>query len=414
MLDYNLTSRSAWFSWAVRIKGILLSPKRFYHKGLRNLSLVLTAIRDLLFTYFNIPYTPRPRIPEISNTLLCIIALSVKHICGKKHINCHSDEAIVVCTMKDGEEYIKTFVEHYLSLGFKHVVFLDNYSSDKSIKIASHYENVTVLQTKLPFRTYARYFKSYLVKRFSRNCWCLSVDVDEFFDYPFSNRVSLKSLLTYLNRNSYNAVLAYMLEMFSDKSLDTLEKCNNLNIKEEYRFYDLAGLEKKPISGPVNLADENLWIYKAGGIRATVFDWARGSLSKYPLIFLSKDFMATNITLHEVFKGARIADFTAILFHYKFTKSFRNRCIRAIEEKNYSNDSERYKQFYKMLIRYPKLNLKQEAENPCEFKQINELVENEFLYVSDTFKKFAVLDNSQIFFCNQFASTRNSSNQMLD
>lgn len=374
-----------------------MNPKKFYHKGLRNFRLLLTAIKDLLFTYFNIPNTPHQKISGFSNTLLFIVALSIKHIYGKKHVNSQPNEAIVVCTMKNGEEYIKTFVEHHLSLGFKHIVFLDNDSSDDSIKIACLYENVTVLQTKLSYRTYARYFKSYLLKRFSRNCWCLIADVDELFNYPFSNRVSLNSLLIYLNKNSYNAVLAHMLEMFSEKYLDTLEKCTNLNIKDEYRFYDLSRIEKRPISQPVTLLDENLCIYKSGGIRATVFDWTIGSLSKYPLLFLSKDFTARNITPHEVFKGARIADFTAILFHYKYTKSFRNRCIRAIAEKNYSNDSEKYKQYNKILMSYPKLSLKQEAENPREFKQINELVENEFLYVSDTFKKFAGLNNPQIF-----------------
>lgn len=369
--------------------GRLFNPDK-----LQKLKLLLLAIKDLLFTYFNIPYTPHSKLQFFSNKIMFIFACSIKHVYGKRYINYNADDLIIVCPIKNGEEYIQTFIEHHLSLGIKHIIFLDNGSNDNSIQIARKFEDVTVLQTKLPFRTYMKYFRPYLIKRFSRNCWCLSIDIDELFDYPFSDRLSVKSLLTYLNQNSYNCVLSYMLEMFSDKPIDALEKSNSLDIKEEYRFYDLAGIEKIPISGPVNLSDENLCFYRTGGIRATVFDRAGGPISKYPLLFISEDFTAESIRLHHAVKGARIADFSALLLHYKFTKSIRNQCVKAIEEKNYSNESQKYKQFYDLLMRHPQLNLKQEANNPREFNKVNELVENGFLYVSDSFSQFAALNNS--------------------
>ena len=365
-----------------------------YLKRLKYSKILFIALRDLIFTYCNISYAPYPKIYGSSRILLFIVSFNIKHIYGDRYIDCNSDEVILVCVMKNGEEYIKTFIEHHLSLGVKHIVFLDNDSNDNSIKIACSYKEVTVLHTKLPFRTYNKYLKFYLYKRFSNNCWCLRMDIDELFDYPFSDRINLKLLVTYMNRNSYNCLLAHMLDMFSDKSLDTLEKCGELDIKEEYRFYDFSDFKKKPLDGPFNLSDKNLHMYQSGGIRATVFGRITGSMTRYPLIFLSKDFNIQDIRIQKVLNGAKIADFTAVVLHYKFTKSILYQCVKAIEERNYAHDSRKYKQFYEVLVRNPKINLKQEAKNPREFNQVNELVDNDFLYVSEAFTQFATRNHS--------------------
>lgn len=47
--------------------------------------------------------------------------------------------------------------------------------------------------------------KQYLIERFGRGWWTLSVDIDELFKYPCLDVVSLKALLRYLNENSYTA-----------------------------------------------------------------------------------------------------------------------------------------------------------------------------------------------------------------
>ena len=39
------------------------------------------------------------------------------------------DEVIVLAVLRDGRAYVKSFVEHYRSLGAKHLVFLDNGST---------------------------------------------------------------------------------------------------------------------------------------------------------------------------------------------------------------------------------------------------------------------------------------------
>src|SRR5438046_3032170 len=74
----------------------------------------------------------------------------IEHVFGPQHIQCPPDGCIVVCIVRNGEEYIKAFIKHYLSLNVDHIVFLDNGSTDQTLDIARRYARVTILRTRLP------------------------------------------------------------------------------------------------------------------------------------------------------------------------------------------------------------------------------------------------------------------------
>ena len=66
---------------------------------------------------------------------------SIEHLHGPEDVPyVGNDELVVVCLIRDGRPWVKSFVEHYFSLGVKHTVFPDNGSSagtaNTSIKIA--------------------------------------------------------------------------------------------------------------------------------------------------------------------------------------------------------------------------------------------------------------------------------------
>jgi hypothetical protein len=184
-------------------------------------------------------------------------------------------------------------------LGAKHIVFLDNDSSDGTVAAASRYDNVTVLQTKLPFAAFG--FKTqvgmrqYLIDRFGKDRWSLCVDIDELFDYPYSDVIDLKSLLGYLNSKSYSAVTSHMLDMFPNEPLAGRTGEAEEFSKEQHTFYDLSNLrrikredyERFPQSQRIlrnnDLESDEIDCFK-GGIRETLFGVASW-LTKYPLVF---------------------------------------------------------------------------------------------------------------------------------
>src|SRR5918995_654069 len=102
----------------------------------------------------------------------------VEHLHGPKEVPYAEDELVVVCLVRDGRPYVKSFVEHYLSLGAKHIFFLDNGSTDGTVEALKEYDNVTVLRSTLPFKSYQVLMRQYLVERFGRGRWCLCVDID--------------------------------------------------------------------------------------------------------------------------------------------------------------------------------------------------------------------------------------------
>ena len=93
---------------------------------------------------------------------------------GPKTIRLARNEAAVVCLVKNGEAYLESFIEHYLRLGFRHVFFLDNGSSDQTIPIARlRHPNVSVCQCGLNAEKYERAFRKYLAQKSVVGGWCL-------------------------------------------------------------------------------------------------------------------------------------------------------------------------------------------------------------------------------------------------
>ena len=323
---------------------------------------------------------------------------SIEHLHGPEDIPYGEDELVVVCLVRDGRPYIKSFVEHYFSLGARHIAFLDNNSTDGTVEALKGYENVTVLRTKLSYKadggttvgnkwTREVLFKQYLISRFGgRDRWCLCVDIDELFDYPYSDIVGLDSLLAYLNSKSYTAVVAQMLDMFSEKPLSGRASGPDEPLKEQHRFYDISNLKRGRMRDGSRqrnnvLASEEVESFR-GGIRDTLFG-TDPYLSKVPLVFLDGKVKPMDDSSHRV-GNARIADITGVLFHYKFVdEHLHEQVAQAVREEHRLNNSAKYKMYKEVLDKSPSLRVKQETA--AEIEGVNDLLENQFLVVSDDY-----------------------------
>jgi hypothetical protein len=321
-----------------------------------------------------------------------IAGFEVEHVQGPEEIPYKKDELVVLCLVRDGEPWARSFIEHYFSLGAKHIVFLDNNSTDDTVSVASEYDDVTVLQTKLPFGSGVveetpgeTLMRRYLIERFGRNRWSLCVDIDELFDYPYSDIIALDSLLGYLNSNSYTAVTAQMLDMFPERlSVNSTEEIGR-EFKKEYRFYDISEIDrskpKKDRRSNIIESDE-IAIAVRGGIRDNVFGY-KPLLTKYPLLFY--DGTVEHMDVHSI-RNARVADLTCVLFHYKFYAfALQDYWYRAIEHKRGRGPfmNRRYEQYVEVLEKNPELQLRQDSSR--EIASMNDLLENGFLVASEDY-----------------------------
>ncbi len=325
-----------------------------------------------------------------------IVHFTVEHLHGPEGVIYEPDELVVVCLVRDGRPYVKSFIEHYFSLGAKHIAFLDNGSIDGTVEALKNYENVTMLRSTLPFKEYDVLFKQYLIGRFGKKeRWCLCVDIDELFDYPYSDVVGLGSFLGYLNANSYTAVAAQMLDMFPEEPLSGRASDPDEPLKERHRFYDLSNLKRMSIKKNPRLRNNTLESDEIetfrDGIENTVFG-TKPLRTKFPLVFSDGRVKPFDRSSHWV-DNARIADFTCVLFHYKFLDGyFHKQAAQAVREGQYHNDSARYKKYLEVMDKNPTLQMKRETAR--ELKSVNELVENGLLVVSEEYM-MAVYDEER-------------------
>jgi hypothetical protein len=329
--------------------------------------------------------------PELEEAQKKMIHDSIEHLHGPDRVDVRDDELVVLTQVRDSRPYLKAFVDHYSSMGVKHMIFLDNGSTDGTVESLKSYDNVTVLRTTLPYKTHNVAMKQYLIERFGRQRWSLLVDIDELFDYPFSDVVGLKALLRYLSENDYTAMVAHMLDMFAEEPISrdaSLSVQEDEQLKEKYRFYDVSNLRRlryNEAGGTGNVvSNENIEILR-GGIKKTLFD-NKALLLKHPLIFLDEELRPMDLSDHWV-GNARIADLTGVLYHYKFTDRFFTDVRRSVDERNRSDHgTARYSKYLEVFEKTPILEIKQETSK--ELKIIDQLISDRFVVVSEEYLDF--------------------------
>jgi Glycosyl transferase family 2 len=306
----------------------------------------------------------------------------VKHIHGPAEISYGLDELLVISVVRNGELYINSFMDHYRSMGVRHFVFLDNGSTDRTLQLLCAQDRVTVLQTDAPYHKYENTMKRYLAERFSPGRWNLCADIDELFDYPFSDSLSLPGLLRYLTQNKYSAVVAQMLDMFADAPLNELGSKPDDLLKEKYPYYDISSIDKEDYlwSQSSNPTIKFHW----GGIRKLLFETKTG-LTKAPLVLMDGK-VEPFIKWHHA-RGARMADISCLLMHYPFVSSFYAKVEDAARSGRYGLlVTDEYKAYARALNGTGTINVK--LESARRFTGLDPLIDDEFLVVSDKYREW--------------------------
>ncbi len=313
--------------------------------------------------------------------------MKIKHIHGSNNVSCGPNDLILNCVLRNGEFYINTFIKHYRNLGVKHFIFLDNCSTDRSLELLCKHENITVLQTSAPYKLYQNTMKRYLAEEFCKKRWDLYVDIDEFFDYPYSNILSLDDFLLYLNENRYTAVVTQLLDLFSEKPL--LHSLEGEFSEVNFQYYDLSGIWKHNYEF-TKYPLEKIKFHR-GGIRKLLFGTDNG-LTKISLMLIDgklKSFVGYHHT-----RNARIADISCVLKHYPFIPSFYEKVKDAVLTKRHGIYTSEYSAYWEKLKSIPNLNFMFETSQ--RFKGLEKLIEQKFLIVTKEYLDWVSVHNRKI------------------
>ena len=300
--------------------------------------------------------------------------------------NLAEDELAVVCMVRNGEPWIDEFVKHYRGLGVRRLVFLDNGSSDRTIEILrDHGEGITVFRSNLSFSAFRRALKSWMVDRYAGKGWVLVADVDELFDFPMRGRADLGCLIRYLNERGYSAVVLQMLDLFSTESPFGDGSTDGPG---DSIWYDVLGIRDYSVDEKtypavrrtLRVTNEAIRVHY-GGIQEQAFG-ANPLLTKTVLF---RPAAGARFSQEHWVTYATLADFSAVLLHYKFVGDFVGRMRDAVRRGNYWRRSLHQKKMLEAMERDPSLRLKRETSR--RFESIDELAECGFLVVSDDYQR---------------------------
>lgn len=317
--------------------------------------------------------------------------LKIRPLYGLQKVFLKPDQAAVVCLVKNGAYFLPTFIEHYTTKRFEHIFLLDNGSTDQTVWLAKQFSNVSIYSCELPAGTYEAALRKALALKAVSGGWCLCADIDELFDYPYSDRFPLECFLSYLNQKKFTSVLTHLLDLFSEHSFSFLmHQVKKEDIKRTYRFFDLSDIDRvaylhspftKKYGSNNRLSNPSMELL-FGGVRKRLYG-LNCLLTKHSLF--SRQTNELDLFTHVHFLDhAVLADISAVLLHYKFTRQALDDAQRNRE--SFKPLAANYERLVRLISDNPEMKIYKQG---ClEYRNTEQLVERKFLDVSSDYLKW--------------------------
>ncbi|WP_319591759.1 glycosyltransferase family 2 protein [uncultured Draconibacterium sp.] len=288
------------------------------------------------------------------------------------------------------------FLRYYLDNGVDRIFFIDNNSTDNTREIALNYSNVHVFKIDKSFKNFWNWIEFFLNK-YGKNRWCLVVDVDELFSYPYIEIAPFKNLIEYMELNKYDAIRSFLLDIYSNKPIINTGYTSNDNPLKYCQYFDAHYY-----CGEVNLLDKRRWEYFKtliyyGGMRERVFNRIIGTNWNYHLskisLFKYSDKVYLTEGMHAI-NGAQIADITGIVFHSKYMQDFIERVMIESEREVHFGNALEYKIYNQACILEKDINLY--YKKSVQFKNSKQLVKLGMMKSSMNYNNFLAVQKLAI------------------
>lgn len=253
------------------------------------------------------------------------------------------------------------FLKYHKDLGVSHFLVVDNASTDATPAILADDADVSFWSTQAPYRA-ARFgvdWLTWLLMRYGRGRWCLTLDADELLVYAGSDGHGLNDLTAWLDQAGRRAFGALMLDLFPEGALDIGEYHPGQDPLSVLPLFD-PGPYRSVRQHPL----ENLWVQ--GGVRERVFfaDQPHRSptLNKLPLIKWDRRFAYVNSchsilppSLNLAYDGPGAGTPGGVLLHTKFLPGSAARAQTEKQRRQHFNRPQDFDQYYDRIAETPVL-----------------------------------------------------------
>ena len=248
-------------------------------------------------------------------------------------------------------------LEYYFSRGVDRIFVIDNDSSDDTASIVLSNKNAHLFHTKDKYRNQG-YWIDFLLRRYGIGHWCLVVDADELFVYPFCESIALRQLCSFLDSEHFETLDCVLLDMYPDTPLGGVVYKPGMHPLLVAPWFD-RGSYVSGMGGPLYIDDQQI-IYDGperlfGGMRKRIFGCSNACLSKFPLIKFRKSMFLSH-GAHFI-EGAHAAHIRGALLHFKYLNDFSERVREEVVREEHWQKAAEYKEYLRTLNDFPNINL---------------------------------------------------------
>ncbi|SLN17817.1 hypothetical protein ROJ8625_00579 [Roseivivax jejudonensis] len=258
-----------------------------------------------------------------------------------------SDVLLFSCQRNEGVR-LPYFLDYYRGLGVDHFLIVDNDSTDGSLDFLARQPDVSVWHTRASYKraTFGVDWLNRLARLYGHGHWCLTVDPDELFLYPFCDTRPIRGLTDWLDACSIRSFSAMLLDMYPKGRIDATPYRPGQDPLEVAPWFDAGNYKvaRNPEYG-------NLWIQ--GGPRARVFfpdaPAKAPALNKIPLVkwhrrytYVSSTHMLLPRGLNLVYDEWGGEKASGVLLHTKFLDTFTGKAEEELRRRQHYGASREY------------------------------------------------------------------------
>ena len=242
---------------------------------------------------------------------------------------------LLFSTMRNERVRLPYFLAYYRRLGINHFLVVDNASDDGTREYLAEQPDVSVWTTSAGYKQsrFGMDWMMHLLRRHGHGRWCLTVDVDEFFVYPFCETRPLRALTDWLDSADCRSFPAMILDMYPKGAMHKQPYREGQNPFEIAQYFDSGNytIKRNPLY-------RNLWIQ--GGPRARLYfatvPKKSPAMNKTPLVKWDRSFAYVSSThmmlprkLNLTYEDKGGERLSGCLLHAKFLDTF---ALKAQEE----------------------------------------------------------------------------------
>lgn len=268
---------------------------------------------------------------------------------------------LLFATLRNEENRLPWFLEHYRRLGVAHFLIVANNCTDGSEALLKDEPDVSLWRTTASYKAsrFGMDWMNGLLARYGHGHWCLTVDADELLIYPHWESRPLPALTDWLDDHAIPALGTMMLDLYPRGPLGAEPSAPGQDPLETIPWFDSGNYTRRRQK---NLG--NLWIQ--GGPRARAFfstDPRRApTLGKVPLVrwhwryaYVSSTHTLLPRRLNDRAETEGGEDLCGLLLHTKFLSTIVEKSREEATRGEHFENSSLYNEYYAALSAAPQL-----------------------------------------------------------